>query len=75
MKIYFIYSKRLDTVLNIGKGKNFSGYMTRNKAISELEFFFKYRKDWGDDMFFLWRGKKRLTHTKKDWEIVEMELK
>jgi len=73
MKIYFIYSEKHDAILDIGKGRLYSGYMTKNKAESQLKFYFE-RPRYHNTAYTQWKGRMKFEHVREDWEIVEMEL-
>ena len=74
MKIYFIYSKKHDAILDTGKGRMQAGYMSEVVALRQLDYYFKY---YGKYFTVFTQFKKRIkfTHVYEDWEVVEMELK
>lgn len=76
MKIYFIYNKKLDMILESGKGRRYSGYIHRYTAESIL----KQNTHKSDGLVWqLLPGEKMSWELSKtpveDWEIKEMELK
>lgn len=73
MKIYFIYSKKHDAILDTGKGRLQAGYMSEIVARNQLDYYFKYYGKYFT-IFTQWKGKMEFTHVYEDWEIKEMEL-
>lgn len=71
MKIYFLYNREWDMILERGKGRLYGGYMSKKSAESQLEQRFRGCKDGRARQ---WNKGRYVTITKKDFEVVEVNL-
>jgi len=72
MKIYFIYNKKRDIILDRGVGKLYSGYMTRNTA--ERQFKKRFEELKNRKYKCQRKGRVAIPLFEEEFEVIEVEL-